>query len=777
MAEKQVIDTVQLDMIVNTGKSVENTNNLANGIDRLTKTFVTHKDGVLQTENVYKKVGNQITQIITKYNKLGEVLSVVTKEGIIEKVKAPKKVPAPKIKVPAPKKVTEPKKVPEPKKVSKTEEFEKQIKIGAIIGKLYFIRNITKRLGQSLANIVQYGIDFTETLNLWQTSMRGNIGVARTFISEMNRAYGVAEATLMKYQAVFKNMLSALGSLNESTAYNLSESLTQMALDFASLYNTSIDEAMNKFQAVLSGQVRPIRSISGYDITENTIFQLYKQMGGEKTMRQLDQVEKRLLRIYAVFQQMSTTSALGDLEKTLTTNANQLRVMKELAIETATWFGNGISYLIQESGILIEINALLYAIKEIAKSFAYESGYKEDNFISGIFDDSTAASEAVSELQGKLAGFDKFQVLQSAGGDDKTDVESIVANALKEYQSLYKNVVNPAVARGEEILKSLGLKLEEITGASGEIIKIWSGAGLDEIKSKILGISGALMSLIATSITNRIIKAISAIDAATRSIKLFNAISSIALYSGIFLIIYALSDLIKNWDKMSAGARIAKIAILGVGVALTIFATLSKIATAKTTLFTTALKLQKAAAYGLAVAGIGLLITNLTLLIGAWDKMTDFERVISIFGAIGAAALTAAAAIAAFHGAWTMGTAVVAIVGGLTAITAAFVGFKASMRELENTEKYANGGIATKGSLFLAGESGPELVTKTSGGNSTIMNMEQLQYAITKGMIIAMSSFETEQTQNISINVGSQNWFNITRKVARENGYDLVKVK
>lgn len=706
MAEKQVIDTIQLNMVVNTSNAVKNTDNLTNSIDRLEK----------------------------KYTNLGQGKSQKLTSNI------------------------------------NNNSANKLFNFGALIGKLYFIRNITKRLGQSLANIVQYGIDFTETLNLWQTSMRGNISVARAFISEMNRAYGVAEATLMKYQAIFKNMLSALGGVNESTAYNLSESLTQMALDFASLYNTSIDEAMNKFQAVLSGQVRPIRSISGYDITENTIFQLYKQMGGEKTMRQLDQVEKRLLRIYAVFQQMGTTGALGDLEKTLATNANQLRIMKELAIETATWFGNGISYLVQESGILIEINGLLYAIKEIAKSFAYELGYKEDNFISGIFDDSTAASEAVSELQGKLAGFDKFQVLQSTAGDDKTDIESIVANALKEYQSLYKDVVNPAVKRGEEILSSLGLKLKEIKGDSGEITTIWSGEGLDEIKNKIIGITSALTALIGISITQKIIELV-------KQIKIFSTVTNGALYGGIFLIIYALSDLIQNWDKMSSTAKVVKITILGLGIALTTFATLSKIAASSTTLLTTALKLQNIAAKGLAIAGIGLLISNITLLATSWDKMTNFERVISIFGAIGAAALTAAAAIAAFHGAWTMGTAAIAIVGGLAAITAAFVGFKASMRDLENIEKHANGGTATKGSLFLAGEAGPELVTKTSSGNSTIMNMEQLQSAITKGMIIAMSSFETEQTQNISINVGSQNWFNITRKVARENGYDLVKVK
>jgi hypothetical protein len=159
--------------------------------------------------------------------------------------------------------------------------LNKAFNIGSIVSKLYFVRNVTKQLGQDLAKVVQYGIDYQETLNLWQNAMRGNISQARVFTNEMTKAYGISSATLMNYQATFKNMLSALGNISETTAYGLSEALTQMALDFSSLYNVSVESAMTKFQAVLSGQVRPIRT-AGYDITEQTLFQLYQQLGGAK---------------------------------------------------------------------------------------------------------------------------------------------------------------------------------------------------------------------------------------------------------------------------------------------------------------------------------------------------------------------------------------------------------------------------------------------------------------------------------------------------------------
>ena len=213
--------------------------------------------------------------------------------------------------------------------LSKTQKTLKNVGITASLGKWNYMINMARYYGRSLANIVQLSMDYVETQNLWQVANRNNLDIADQFIEKMNKAYGVSEATLMNYQAIFKNMLSAHGDLSDEISSGLSMQLTQMALDFSSLYNVTIPQAMQKFQAVLSGQVRPIRSISGYDITENTIFDLYAGAGGEKTMRQLSQIEKRLLRIVAVFDQMGATGATGDMAKTIESASNQARIMSE----------------------------------------------------------------------------------------------------------------------------------------------------------------------------------------------------------------------------------------------------------------------------------------------------------------------------------------------------------------------------------------------------------------------------------------------------------------
>ena len=119
-----------------------------------------------------------------------------------------------------------------------------------------------------------------ETMNLWQVAMRDNLDMADEFVNKMNKAYGVSTKTVMQAQATFKNMIGSLGDLSSETAYQLSEAITQMALDYSSLYNVKLQQAVEKFQSALAGQVRPIRSISGYDITEKTIHTLYQSLGG-----------------------------------------------------------------------------------------------------------------------------------------------------------------------------------------------------------------------------------------------------------------------------------------------------------------------------------------------------------------------------------------------------------------------------------------------------------------------------------------------------------------
>ena len=322
------------------------------------------------------------------------------------------------------------------------------VSLGKIFNKIYFIRNYTKQTMSSLRNILEDAIDYTETLNLWQVAMRGNTAEAENFVKTMSKAYGIATQTLMQYQAIFKNMLGSLGGIGGETSYALSEYLTQMALDYASLYNVSVERAMTTFQSVLSGQVRPIRSIAGYDISETTIYQLYQQLGGEKTMRQLSQTEKRLLRIYAVFQQMESSGAVGDLGKTMGSTANQMRMFTEQTKEFGTWIG-----LVIESWLrpfIPMLNAVMITLTNIVKAYAELNNIKPQEF--GAVESIEELNEQLDEAQGKLLSFDKFESLSSEE-DSSLGVDSQLLSAITEYESVLSRATNKAQELAEQLTK------------------------------------------------------------------------------------------------------------------------------------------------------------------------------------------------------------------------------------------------------------------------------------------------------------------------------------
>lgn len=107
-------------------------------------------------------------------------------------------------------------------------------------------------------------------------------------------------------------------------------------------------------------------------------------------------------------------------------------------------------------------------------------------------------------------------------------------------------------------------------------------------------------------------------------------------------------------------------------------------------------------------------------------------------------------------------------------------GIKNFFKGLFNIGTYATGGLPDTGSLFLAGEHGAELVTNVGSGQSAVMNMQQLQQAIYGGMVSALSTMQQvgghETAQPITVKIGEDTLFEITRKSATRRGLDFAKV-
>lgn len=185
------------------------------------------------------------------------------------------------------------------------------------VGKFYLVWNVTKRIRDSMISLINSSIDYIETQNLFDVSMTNQSDKAYKFMNTMANTFGMARTELMNYQASFNNVMKSLPGLSDETAYALSETLMKMAADYSSLFNFTLPASMEKFQSALVGTVKPIRDKTGLDITEKTIAGVAANLGIDRSISKLNQVEKRLLRIISLQSQLNEVGARGDFAKTL----------------------------------------------------------------------------------------------------------------------------------------------------------------------------------------------------------------------------------------------------------------------------------------------------------------------------------------------------------------------------------------------------------------------------------------------------------------------------
>lgn len=580
---------------------------------------------------------------------------------------------------------------------------------------LYMMR----RLGRFVGQLVQAGSDYTETLNLWQVAMRGNLEYADQFVSKMQKAYGISTKTLMEGQAVYKNMLGSLGQISDETATKISESLVMMTADYASLYNRSIQSAFQNMQSMLAGQVRPIRS-AGLDITETTLYQYYQQIGGTKAMRQLTRTEKQLLSILAVYKQMGSAGALGDMAKTIDQYANQSRMLVENARELKTWTGLILKDLVDRSGVLPALNAILITITGIIKASAKSRGIGNENFLTGMLETADATNEEIDKLQGKLLDFDKFRSLEGAetnvlGIDEKLlealssyssnldDVQSKAQKLAKPFLDFFVDDSGELTKAGNAIVTIFGLLVEYIGVIIGLKLGGWlltTFKGLSLIK-KPLSLSLVLIAgaIVAFSRFYRLLK-----DGDTDIAAVAFGIGTVLAGAFIFLHRKAILSAITAVGKFISTLLIAN--TVSTGSALLGILSLSA-----------------------AFVGLGSAIVGAFFILSNWSDMSTWQKIVSIVGVATTAVLGLAFAFGAFHSAWSMGIAAAGIVAGISAIVASIATVK---KEASKPIQFAAVGASNLdgGTLFVAGEMGKtEAVYQGSNGKTNVANVRQMEQA------------------------------------------------
>jgi hypothetical protein len=272
-----------------------------------------------------------------------------------------------------------------------------------------------RKIGHFIAQAVTESNKYQEDLNLFTVALGQYAAEAQNYAEKVFDVMGIDPAQWLRNQGVFNTLLTGFGDTAER-AQLMSQNLTQLGYDISSFFNVSIEDAMQKLQSGISGELEPLRRL-GYDLSQARLEQTALNLGIKESVANMTQAEKAELRYYAIMTQVTT--AQGDMARTLEAPANQLRILQAQLTQAARAIGN--IFIPALNAILPYAIAVVQVIREIANALANLAGFKLTEVdYSGVnsaavgagslADNLDDAAGAAKKLKQYTAGFDELNV-------------------------------------------------------------------------------------------------------------------------------------------------------------------------------------------------------------------------------------------------------------------------------------------------------------------------------------------------------------------------------
>lgn len=336
----------------------------------------------------------------------------------------------------------------------------KSLKFTNLLSMLYLIRRVINLMKK----FIEESASWTENLNLLEVVFGETNEEAKDFVNMAAKNFGLNTNDIARYVSVFKQMANAMGQADD-VGTKMSETLTLLSLDVASLRNVSFDTVVSDFASAIAGQVKPVRKY-GFDITAQSIDALLKESGIGGSSSMLSMREKQLARTILIIRQ--GRDAYGDLGKTINTFANQQRILNDQIKVTLRLIGNLLlgefkaedSYeqAKESAGIATRaiwmLNGALMALNQVLEVIAPTANEFNTGGISDGADDAANAIDEMDEsMQRSLASFDKFNALQSSDGS---------SGAFGSLEELFNQENDKYMTDWNEKLKSINMYSRDI---------------------------------------------------------------------------------------------------------------------------------------------------------------------------------------------------------------------------------------------------------------------------------------------------------------------------
>lgn len=357
-----------------------------------------------------------------------------------------------------------------------------------LYAKIKMAMGVVRTGARVIASWITQSNQYIEDLNLFTASMGKYAEEAQNYAEAVSEALGIDPGEFMRNQGVFNTIISGFGVASDK-AYLMSKNLTQLGYDISSFFNISFEDAMQKLQSGISGELEPLRRL-GYDLSVARLQEEALALGIEKKVSAMTQAEKSQLRYYAIMTQVTT--AQGDMARTLNAPANQLRVLQAQVTQCARALGN--IFIPALNAVLPYAIALAKIVRMLANSIASLFGFKLPEVdYSGISAGASAvgdladnagdasdglgkAGKAAKKLKNALLGIDELNVLSkddSSSGSGSGSGAGIGGGNLGIDLPTYDFLGDAITSKVDEIVQMIKDAMWEITAViSGFLLAI-----------------------------------------------------------------------------------------------------------------------------------------------------------------------------------------------------------------------------------------------------------------------------------------------------------------
>lgn len=347
----------------------------------------------------------------------------------------------------------------------------------------------------SLGNLVDKAASYEESLNLFTVTLGEYAEQADKWVNMFSDALYLDPKNVMQYMGSFNSLIKGLGTGSEK-AYIMSKNLTQLTFDLASFKNLKFEEAFQKLQSGISGEIEPLRNV-GVALSQATLQELAYSMGIKTRIADMSEAQKSQLRYIQIMK--SSVEWQTDMGRTLISPANALRVVRQQFSLLGQAIGRIFIPMVMAviPYIMVLTKWLTALANKIAKFLGYEIADIDYSGLSagfsdiggGISDIGDAADKATDKLNTMLAPFDDLNVVQNQTKNAASGIGGIggagdLGVDLPEYDALANltDKLSKNMKKAEENLKSflsIAKKVALILGT------IWGISKLVKFASKL----------------------------------------------------------------------------------------------------------------------------------------------------------------------------------------------------------------------------------------------------------------------------------------------------